>query len=131
MSRSSTPGYPAGRHSAPHGNRARSFDYPEDETRDEETYDPTLLAARGERPGRLEDPDATVLGAGHQSRVEGDLVQLLVRWVVERSRTVTVGPGRASGRGARRGRATHATASPASFVCAVCVRPVMPVPPGS
>ncbi|MGC5017517.1 ATP-binding protein [Micromonospora sp. DT47] len=47
MSRSSTPGYPAGGRSAPHGDRARSFDYPEDETRDEETYDPALVTTPG------------------------------------------------------------------------------------
>ncbi|MEV4828908.1 ATP-binding protein [Micromonospora sp. NPDC049257] len=47
MSRSSTPGFPAGRHSAPHGNRARSFDYPQEELRDDEPYDPTLLTGPG------------------------------------------------------------------------------------
>ncbi|TDC31215.1 hypothetical protein E1166_28135, partial [Micromonospora sp. KC213] len=43
MSRSSTPGYPAGRHDAPHGNRARSLDYPQQELPDEEAYDPALV----------------------------------------------------------------------------------------
>ncbi|MEU7981087.1 ATP-binding protein [Micromonospora sp. NPDC049081] len=47
MSRSSTPGFPAGRHSAPHGNRARSFDYPQEELRDDEPYDPALLTGPG------------------------------------------------------------------------------------
>ncbi|WP_436837316.1 ATP-binding protein [Micromonospora matsumotoense] len=48
MSRSSTPGFPAGRHSAPHGNRARSFDYPQEELRDDEPYDPALLTGPGQ-----------------------------------------------------------------------------------
>ncbi|MEH0934396.1 ATP-binding protein [Micromonospora sp. CPCC 205543] len=47
MSRSSTPGYPAGRHNAPHGNRARSFDYPAEEVGDEEIHDPALVASPG------------------------------------------------------------------------------------
>ncbi|MGB2569351.1 ATP-binding protein [Micromonospora citrea] len=47
MSRSSTPGFPAGRHSAPHGNRARSLDYPEQELPDEEAYDPALVTSPG------------------------------------------------------------------------------------
>ncbi|TDB72585.1 ATP-binding protein [Micromonospora sp. KC723] len=49
MSRSSTPGFPAGRHGAPHGNRARSLDYPQQELPDEEAYDPAL--ATGSRTG--------------------------------------------------------------------------------
>ncbi|MGK5442827.1 ATP-binding protein [Micromonospora sp. URMC 105] len=47
MSRSSTPGLPAGRHSAPHGNRARSLDYPDEEARDEQPYDPALVTSPG------------------------------------------------------------------------------------
>ena len=43
MSRSSTPGSPAGRPAGPYGNRARSFDYPPDEELDEVTL--------AERPG--------------------------------------------------------------------------------
>ncbi|MFC0030715.1 ATP-binding protein [Micromonospora chaiyaphumensis] len=43
MSRSSTPGSPAGRPAGPHGNRARSFDYPPDEELDEATLDPALV----------------------------------------------------------------------------------------
>ncbi|MEU7615462.1 ATP-binding protein [Micromonospora rifamycinica] len=48
MSRSSTPGFPAGRHGAPHGNRARSFDYPQEELPDDEPYDPALLTGPGQ-----------------------------------------------------------------------------------
>ncbi|MEU5937611.1 ATP-binding protein [Micromonospora sp. NPDC047548] len=47
MSRSSTPGFPAGRHSAPRGNRARSLDYPKGEVRGEETHDPALVTSPG------------------------------------------------------------------------------------
>ncbi|MBX7264836.1 ATP-binding protein [Micromonospora sp. Llam7] len=47
MSRSATPGSPAGRPPAPHGNRARSFDYPESGELDEATLDPALAATPG------------------------------------------------------------------------------------
>ncbi|SCF31413.1 AAA-like domain-containing protein [Micromonospora matsumotoense] len=60
MSRSSTPGFPAGRHSAPHGNRARSFDYPQEELRDDEPYDPALLTGPGQGGvGVFQAPRAT------------------------------------------------------------------------
>ncbi|GGS03078.1 hypothetical protein GCM10010169_54730 [Micromonospora fulviviridis] len=45
MSRSSTPGPPAGRPAGPYGNRARSFDYPADEELDEVTLDPALVTS--------------------------------------------------------------------------------------
>ncbi|MEU0151160.1 ATP-binding protein [Micromonospora fulviviridis] len=45
MSRSSTPGSPAGRPAGPYGNRARSFDYPPDEEMDEVTLDPALVTS--------------------------------------------------------------------------------------
>ncbi|MET8834515.1 ATP-binding protein [Micromonospora sp. NPDC004540] len=45
MSRSSTPGSPAGRPAGPYGNRARSFDYPPDEELDETTLDPALVTS--------------------------------------------------------------------------------------
>ncbi|WP_262282697.1 ATP-binding protein [Micromonospora sp. MA102] len=45
MSRSSTPGSPAGRPAGPYGNRARSFDYPPDEELDEATLDPALVTS--------------------------------------------------------------------------------------
>ncbi|MFC8846412.1 MULTISPECIES: ATP-binding protein [unclassified Micromonospora] len=47
MSRSSTPGSPAGRHAAPHGNRARSLDYPPDEDLDKVALDPALATSPG------------------------------------------------------------------------------------
>ncbi|GIJ07365.1 ATP-binding protein [Micromonospora andamanensis] len=47
MSRSTTPGSPAGRPAAPHGNRARSFDYPESGEPDESTLDPALATTPG------------------------------------------------------------------------------------
>ncbi|MBQ1024439.1 ATP-binding protein [Micromonospora sp. C95] len=47
MSRSATPGSPAGRPAAPHGNRARSFDYPESDELDETTLDPALATTPG------------------------------------------------------------------------------------
>ncbi|MEU4644954.1 hypothetical protein AB0G14_30950, partial [Micromonospora sp. NPDC023814] len=47
MSRSSTPGSPAGRPIASHGNRARSFDYPDEPERDEVALDPALVTAPG------------------------------------------------------------------------------------
>ncbi|WDZ85707.1 ATP-binding protein [Micromonospora cathayae] len=49
MSRSATPGpsYPAGHHTAPHGHRARSFDYPDDGSPDEVSLDPALATSPG------------------------------------------------------------------------------------
>ncbi|MFG2011964.1 ATP-binding protein [Micromonospora sp. NPDC048868] len=47
MNRSSTPGSPAGRPAAPHGNRARSFNYPDDPETDEVTLDPALVTTPG------------------------------------------------------------------------------------
>ncbi|MGK5743234.1 ATP-binding protein [Micromonospora sp. URMC 103] len=47
MSRSSTPGSPAGRPGAPGGHRARSFDYGDVEELDETALDPALAASPG------------------------------------------------------------------------------------
>ncbi|MEV1329557.1 ATP-binding protein [Micromonospora costi] len=47
MSRSSTPGSPAGRPAAPGGHRARSFDYPDVEESDETALDPALATSPG------------------------------------------------------------------------------------
>ncbi|MFC0503888.1 ATP-binding protein [Micromonospora costi] len=47
MSRSSTPGSPAGRPAAPGGHRARSFDYPNVEESDETALDPALATSPG------------------------------------------------------------------------------------
>ncbi|MCI4063127.1 ATP-binding protein [Micromonospora sp. R77] len=60
MNRSSTPGSPAGRQVGPHGNRARSFDYPTDEELDEVELDPALLSAPGHgRVGVFQPPRPT------------------------------------------------------------------------
>ncbi|SCG52634.1 ATP-binding protein [Micromonospora inositola] len=57
MNRSSTPGSPAGRHAGPHGNRARSFDYPEAEELDEAAVDPALVTSPGHgRVGVFQPP---------------------------------------------------------------------------
>ncbi|WP_433388322.1 ATP-binding protein [Micromonospora sp. KLBMP9576] len=47
MNRSSTPGSPAGRPAVPHGNRARSFDYPDTPEADEVALDPALVTTPG------------------------------------------------------------------------------------
>ncbi|MDT0531300.1 ATP-binding protein [Micromonospora sp. DSM 115977] len=47
MNRSSTPGSPAGRPAVPHGNRARSFDYPDDPEAGEVALDPALVTTPG------------------------------------------------------------------------------------
>ncbi|MCL7460331.1 ATP-binding protein [Micromonospora echinofusca] len=47
MNRSSTPGSPAGRPAVPHGNRARSFDYPDEPEADEVVLDPALVTTPG------------------------------------------------------------------------------------
>ncbi|MEU1888515.1 ATP-binding protein [Micromonospora rifamycinica] len=64
MSRSSTPGFPAGRHSAPHGNRARSFDYPQEELPDDEPYDPALLTGPGQGGVGVFQPPRPTPGRG-------------------------------------------------------------------
>ncbi|GGM30043.1 ATP-binding protein [Micromonospora yangpuensis] len=49
MNRPSTPGYPAGHRAAPSGNRARSFDYPQDESvGDDPAGDPALTTGPGQ-----------------------------------------------------------------------------------
>ncbi|KAB1902215.1 hypothetical protein F8279_26185, partial [Micromonospora sp. AMSO1212t] len=57
MSRSSTPGSPAGRPAGPTGNRARSFDYPPDEDLDEVVLDSALVTSPGHsRVGVFQPP---------------------------------------------------------------------------
>ncbi|MFI7217789.1 ATP-binding protein [Micromonospora maritima] len=57
MSRSSTPGSPAGRPGGSPGNRARSFDYPPDEDLDEIVLDPALVTSPGHgRVGVFQPP---------------------------------------------------------------------------
>ncbi|WP_089157612.1 ATP-binding protein [Micromonospora sp. NBS 11-29] len=57
MSRSSTPGSPAGRPAVPPGNRARSFDYPPDQDLDEVVLDPALVTSPGHgRVGVFQPP---------------------------------------------------------------------------
>ncbi|MFF0657240.1 ATP-binding protein [Micromonospora tulbaghiae] len=57
MSRSSTPGSPAGRPAGPNGNRARSFDYPPDEDLDEVVLDSALVTSPGHsRVGVFQPP---------------------------------------------------------------------------
>ncbi|MGN9917962.1 ATP-binding protein [Micromonospora palomenae] len=64
MSRSSTPGFPAGRHSAPHGNRARSLDYPEEEIQDEQPSDPALVTSPGQGGVGVFQPPRPANGRG-------------------------------------------------------------------
>ncbi|MBM0258269.1 hypothetical protein JNW89_17070, partial [Micromonospora sp. 4G55] len=64
MSRSSTPGFPAGRHSAPHGNRARSLDYPEEEIQDEQPSDPALVTSPGQGGVGVFQPPRPTNGRG-------------------------------------------------------------------
>ncbi|MEU8260960.1 ATP-binding protein [Micromonospora sp. NPDC048999] len=71
MSRSSTPGSPAGRPAGPHGHRARSFDYPQGEELDEATLDPALVTSPGHgRVGVFQPPrPAAPRASGHEQRV--------------------------------------------------------------
>ncbi|WP_320067777.1 ATP-binding protein [Micromonospora sp. RTGN7] len=68
MSRSSTPGSPAGRHTAPHGNRARSFNYPSAEELDEVALDPALATTPGH--GRVGVFQAPRPAPGHPAATE-------------------------------------------------------------
>ncbi|SCE73433.1 AAA-like domain-containing protein [Micromonospora viridifaciens] len=71
MSRSSTPGSPAGRPADPYGNRARSFDYPQDEDPDEVALDPALVTSPGHgRVGVFQPPrPVTPRASGPEQRV--------------------------------------------------------------
>ncbi|NES14708.1 MULTISPECIES: ATP-binding protein [unclassified Micromonospora] len=71
MSRSSTPGSPAGRPAGPHGNRARSFDYPPAEELDEVVLDPALATSPGHgRVGVFQPPrPAAARPSGAEQRV--------------------------------------------------------------
>ncbi|MFR9779281.1 ATP-binding protein [Micromonospora sp. MS34] len=71
MSRSSTPGSPAGHPADPYGNRARSFDYPPDEELDEVVLDPALVTTPGHgRVGVFQPPrPATSRTPGQEQRV--------------------------------------------------------------
>ncbi|MEU2613283.1 ATP-binding protein [Micromonospora sp. NPDC007271] len=70
MSRSSTPGSPAGRPADQYGNRARSFDYPQDEEPDEVALDPALVTSPGHgRVGVFQPPrPVTPRASGHEQR---------------------------------------------------------------
>lgn len=71
MSRSSTPGSPAGRPAGPPGNRARSFDYPQDDELDEVVLDPALVSSPGQgRVGVFQPPrPPAARAAGPESRL--------------------------------------------------------------
>ncbi|MGR6322557.1 ATP-binding protein [Micromonospora soli] len=68
MSRSSTPGSPAGRPAGPYGNRARSFDYPEDEELDEVVLDPALASSPGQGRVGVFQPPRPARNPGQEQR---------------------------------------------------------------
>ncbi|RQX16209.1 hypothetical protein DDE19_16170 [Micromonospora ureilytica] len=85
MSRSSTPGSPAGRPGAPAGHRAHSFDYVEDE--DEVALDPALVTSPGHgavgvfqapRPVSRRTPPAepTAVSAGENADIDSPFLDL-------------------------------------------------------
>ncbi len=113
MSRSSTPGSPAGRPGAPAGHRAHSFDYTEDE--DEVALDPALVTSPGHGavgvfqaprpiPRRTPPAEPTAVSAGENADIDSPFLDLFG------------GGARPGARPSRHGRPEHprAAGDPAS-----------------
>ncbi|MEU8113616.1 ATP-binding protein [Micromonospora sp. NPDC048947] len=102
MSRSSTPGSPAGRPGAPAGHRAHSFDYTEDE--DEVALDPALVTSPGHGavgvfqaprpvPRRTPPAEPTAVSAGENADIDSPFLDLFGGGGRPASpRAVTAGP---------------------------------------
>ncbi|MFG1652874.1 ATP-binding protein [Micromonospora sp. NPDC049275] len=101
MSRSSTPGPPAGRPAAPAGHRAQSFDYPEAE--DEVALDPALVTSPGHgavgvfqapRPVTRRAPAAepSAVSAGENADIDSPFLDLFGGARPGGQRAVTAGP---------------------------------------
>ncbi|WP_328651856.1 ATP-binding protein [Micromonospora sp. NBC_00330] len=102
MSRSSTPGSPAGRPGAPVGHRAHSFDYTEDE--DEVALDPALVTSPGHGavgvfqaprpiPRRTPPAEPTAVSAGENPDIDSPFLDLFGGGGRPASpRAVTAGP---------------------------------------
>ncbi|MEU7934599.1 ATP-binding protein [Micromonospora echinofusca] len=125
MNRSSTPGSPAGRPAVPHGNRARSFDYPDEPEVDEVVLDPALVTTPGHggvgvfqapRPAPRRTPPAEPQPVGDGADIDSPFLDLFggTRPGVTRP---AAPPQRASGR-------EHAAAPPQPAAL-----PAAPTPP--
>ncbi|MBM0279840.1 hypothetical protein JM949_33935, partial [Micromonospora sp. STR1s_6] len=101
MSRSSTPGSPAGRPPAPTGHRAHSFDYAEDE--DEVALDPALVTSPGHGavgvfqaprpvPRRTPPAEPTTVSAGENADIDSPFLDLFGGARPSTARAVTAGP---------------------------------------
>ncbi|MET8268447.1 ATP-binding protein [Micromonospora arida] len=102
MSRSTTPGSPAGRPGAPAGHRAHSFDYTEDE--DEVALDPALVTSPGHGavgvfqaprpiPRRTPPAEPTAVSAGENADIDSPFLDLFGGGGRPASpRAVTAGP---------------------------------------
>lgn len=101
MSRSSTPGSPAGRPAAPAGHRAHSFDYTEDE--DEVALDPALVTSPGHgavgvfqapRPVSRRTPPAepTSVSAGENADIDSPFLDLFGGARPGAARAISAGP---------------------------------------
>ncbi|MEU7920316.1 ATP-binding protein [Micromonospora zamorensis] len=101
MSRSSTPGSPAGRPAGPAGHRAHSFDYTEDE--DEVALDPALVTSPGHGavgvfqaprpiPRRTPPAEPSAVSAGENADIDSPFLDLFGGARPGGARAVTAGP---------------------------------------
>ncbi|MET7960641.1 ATP-binding protein [Micromonospora zamorensis] len=101
MSRSSTPGSPAGRPAGPAGHRAHSFDYTEDE--DEVALDPALVTSPGHGavgvfqaprpiPRRTPPAEPSAVSAGENADIDSPFLDLFGGARPGGTRAVTAGP---------------------------------------
>ncbi|MEW2379387.1 ATP-binding protein [Micromonospora sp. NPDC047812] len=137
MNRSSTPGSPAGRPAVPHGNRARSFDYPDDPETDEVALDPALVTTPGHggvgvfqapRPAPRRTPPAEpqAAGTGDSADIDSPFLDLFGGTRPGATRPAAP-PQRAGGREQPAIGQQSATAAPAP--AALPPAPAAPLPP--
>ncbi|MCX4469643.1 ATP-binding protein [Micromonospora sp. NBC_01655] len=109
MSHPSTPGSPAGRHTAPHGNRARSFNYPLDEELDEVALDPALATTPGHgrvgvfqaprpAPGRPVAPEPPAPMVADNADIDSPFLDLFGGALSGSARPALPAPARPTGR---------------------------------
>ncbi|MEH1099264.1 ATP-binding protein [Micromonospora sp. CPCC 205561] len=127
MNRSSTPGSPAGRPAAPHGNRARSFDYPDEPESDEVTLDPALVTTPGQggvgvfqapRPMQRRMPPPEPQAAGDSADIDSPFLDLFggARPGSTRSTPSQRGPGREQPHGPQQPAAIESAPPPSAVL---------------
>ncbi|MEU4774139.1 ATP-binding protein [Micromonospora sp. NPDC023644] len=134
MNRSSTPGSPAGRPAVPHGNRARSFDYPDNPEADEVALDPALVTTPGHggvgvfqaprpAPRRMPPAEPQPAGTGDSADIDSPFLDLFGGTRPGATRP-TAPPQRAGGR-----EQPAIGQQPAAAPAALPPAPAAPLPP--